>query len=133
MTTNSDITLIEEAIHNPNEPRHFMEVVPAGRTITASAGSTPVASSAGALIVKEIGRHVYDPVVYFPRADIAEGTLAKIDKTTHCPLKGDTEYYDVIAGADRHGAAAWSYVDTLDVAEVLRGYVAFDATQVTIE
>ena len=35
-----DITLVENAIHNPNEPRHFMRVVPAGRRIAAHADDT---------------------------------------------------------------------------------------------
>ncbi len=29
MSTPEDITLVTEAIHNPNEPRHFMRVTPA--------------------------------------------------------------------------------------------------------
>lgn len=132
MTTTRDITLVENAIHNPGEPRHFMRVVPSGETRSASAGGTEIATSAAAVVVKEVGRDLYDHVTYFPRSDVDMDALVRIDKTTHCPLKGDTEYFDVVVDGARIAEAAWSYVDTIEVAAVLRGLVAFDATKVTI-
>ncbi|MEM9033890.1 MAG: DUF427 domain-containing protein [Actinomycetota bacterium] len=131
--TPSDVTLIENAIHNPNEPRHFMEVVPASGERTATIGGVVIARSTGALVVKEIGRHVYDPVVYFPRDDVAMDRLAGLEKSTHCPLKGDTEYFDVVVDDARVTEAAWSYVDTIEAAAILRGLVAFDAAQVDVD
>jgi len=131
-TGTEDVTLVRNAIHNPADPRHFMRVVPAGGTRTANANGSEIARSDHALVVKEVGRDVYDHVVYFPRADVDQAALASIDKTTHCPLKGDTEYFDVVVGEDRLTEAAWSYTDTIDVAEVLNGLIAFDASKVSI-
>ena len=71
-------------------------------------------------------------MTYFPRADVDQDALVRIDKTTHCPLKGDTEYFDVVVDGERIAEAAWSYVDTIEVAAELRGLVAFDATKVTV-
>lgn len=127
----SDVTLVRDAIHNPSEPRHFMQVVPAARRQVATIGGAVVADSSDAVVVKEVGRGIYDPIVYFPRADVAEGVLAGIDRTTHCPLKGDTEYFDLVVGADRHAEAAWSYV-TLVTDNPLQGLVAFDPAQVRV-
>ncbi|MEM8926323.1 MAG: DUF427 domain-containing protein [Actinomycetota bacterium] len=132
MTTHDDITLVRNAIHNPSEPRHFMRVVPSGDRRSAAAAGTVVAESTEALVVKEVGRDLYDHVTYFPRADVNMEALVAIDKTTHCPLKGDTEYFDVVVDGERIPEAAWSYVDTIDVAAELRHLVAFDTSKVDV-
>ncbi|MGI9610579.1 MAG: DUF427 domain-containing protein [Acidimicrobiia bacterium] len=125
MSTSEDITLVENAIHNPAEPRHFMRVTPAGALRSASVSGATIARSTDAVVVKEVGRDVYDPVIYFPRTDVTMDALVGIDKTTHCPLKGDTEYFDVVIDGQTIAEAAWSYVETIEVAAELRGYVAF--------
>lgn len=132
MTDPADVTLVKNAIHNPAEPRHFMRVTRSGTRRTASIGDRVVADSENAVLVKEVGRDIYDAVVYFDRADVDMAALSAIDKSTHCPLKGDTEYFDIVIDGDRHAEAAWSYVQTLDIAAELQDLVAFDASQVTI-
>lgn len=131
MTTAEDVTLVRNAIHNPSEPRHFMRIVPADGERIASVGGTTVARSQDALVVKEVGRDIYDPVVYFPRADVEMDLLTRIDKSTHCPLKGDTEYFDLEVDGHRIGEAAWSYIEMVAGHE-LHELVAFDSTKVTV-
>lgn len=126
------VTMVRNAIHNPTEPRHFMRVVPAGNQRTATVGGHPVATSADALIVKEVGFDLYDHVVYFPRDAVADGVLSSIDKSTHCPLKGNTEYFDLVVDGETIAEAAWSYIDTIPEAEILHGYVAFDTSKVDV-
>ena len=133
MGPSEDITLVKEAIHNPIEPRHFMQVVRTDSERTASVGATAIARSTQALIVKEVGHNVYDHVTYFPRADVDMDKLVRVDKSTHCPLKGDTEYFDVVIDGDRIADAAWSYVDTIEEAAELNSLVAFDASKVELD
>jgi len=135
MTASNDVTLVKGAIHNPDEPRHFMRVVSAPGRRTATVDGTVIADSTTAVLVKEVGRDIYDPVVYFPRADVEMGLLARIDKSTHCPLKGDTEYFDLSLGGRTVAEVAWSYVDMVDVdgVEVLQGLVAFDTGLVDLD
>ena len=106
-----DVTRVKDAIHNPSDPRHFMRIKPLPHPATAAVGGTEVVRSCDAVRVQEAGRDLYDPVVYFPRADIRDDVLRPTGKTTHCPLKGDTEYYDVVPGDGTVlENAAWSYV-----------------------
>ena len=132
MSTPEDNTLVKNAIHNPNEPRHFMRVVPTDKERTASVEGTSIARSADALIVKEVGNDIYDHVTYFPRSDVNMEALVLVDRSTFCPLKGNTEYFDVVVGDTRIPEAAWSYVDTIEEATQLNSHVAFDATKVTL-
>lgn len=132
MATPEEVTLVRNAIHNPSEPRHFMRVVPATGEVTAAVNGVTVARSAAALVVKEVGRDVYDPVVYFPRDDVTMDALVAIDKSTHCPLKGDTDYFDLTVEGERLAEAAWSYRETIEVAAQLNGLIAFDTSKVTV-
>jgi len=130
MTDHSAITLVENAIHNPSEPRHFMQVLPAGGRRTVSVGDHVIADSENAVVVKEVGRGVYDPVLYFPRTDVEMDVLERIDKSTHCPLKGDTEYFDLVLEGERTPEVAWSYVKMVAGDELFE-LVSFDASKVT--
>ncbi len=135
MTDHSALTLVENAIHNPSEPRHFMQIVPALGRQTVSVGDHVIADSTNAVVVKEVGRGVYDPVVYFPREDVEMDALVRVDKSTHCPLKGDTEYFDIVlkggvVGDERIPEAAWSYVK-MTLGDELFELVAFDGNKVT--
>lgn len=128
-----DITMVENAVHNPNEPRHFMRIVPAAATHSASIGEHTLVESTGAVVVKEVGRDIYDAVIYFPRGDVADGVLVAIDKTTHCPVKGNTEYFDLMVDGERIAEGAWSYVaDIVEGAGELQGRIAFDPRKVAI-
>lgn len=128
----SDVTLVKNAVHNPSEPRHFMRVVPATTNHRATVGDQVVVDSDRAMIVKEVGRDIYDHVVYFPRDDVQMELLTKIDKSTHCPLKGDTEYFDLQLGDTIVSEAAWSYIEMVEGAEALQDLIAFDSSKVEI-
>ena len=126
------ITLIKEAIHRPDEPRHFMEYSYPATTYVAKIGETIVAESSAVLKLSEVGYHIYDPVIYFPLADARLDLLQASDKTSHCPLKGDTNYYDFVTGQTTINDVGWCYSSALDFAIVLADYVAFDGGQVSV-
>lgn len=129
----ADITLVRGAIHNPSEPRHFMRVVPlTDSVVTIRVGATEVGRSRRALEVREVARDIYEPVLYLPRADLDMGLLRPNPRTTHCPLKGDTAYFDIVTDDTSVPEAAWSYVEVIEAAAILRDLVAFDRRKVEI-
>lgn len=126
------ITLVKEAIHRPDEPRHFMEYTYPEARYTATLGEHVLADSTAVLKLSEVGYHIYEPVLYFPLADLNSELLNPTTKSTHCPLKGDTNYYDLKAGDSTTEAVAWCYSSPLDFAKTLAGYAAFDPGQVRV-
>ena len=124
-------TLVRDARHNPDEPRHFMQIVPARTRFVATVDGYEVASSVGALVVKEVGLDVYDPMVYFPRGDVNMTHLAASGNASTCPLKGTAEYFDATLDGQTIDDAAWSYVLTLAGPE-LEGLIAFDPGRVDV-
>lgn len=122
--------MIEGAIHNPSNPRHFMQLDNLDQKVRIMFGDTPVAETDKALRLLEVGRKVYAPQYYIPRQDISV-PLTRTDKSTHCPLKGDASYFSIddAAGAEEIG---WSYDRPFDFAALLSGYIAFDLRRVSI-
>jgi uncharacterized protein (DUF427 family) len=126
------VTLVKNAIHNPDDARHFMRIKQPGVKVTASINGREIAASHNALKVQEAGFDLYDPVYYFPKADVLTDSLKGTDKTTHCPLKGDTEYFSIhIEGKDMENAA-WHYNQPYERSEKLRDHIGFDQSRVQV-
>lgn len=129
------VTLVEDAIHLPSEPRHYMTIKPLLYPVGMSFGEDVLVRSSGAVRVQEIGKKVYDPVIYFPKRDIDMQILKPTGHKTHCPLKGDAEYFDLLLQGEVKKNAAWSYqrVQDFDPAlQQLLGKIAFDTSVVRI-
>ncbi|MEQ8230742.1 MAG: DUF427 domain-containing protein [Gammaproteobacteria bacterium] len=131
-STASDVTLVRDAIHNPAEPRHFMRVTPCERLVVATLAGRELARTRRATRVKEVGYDIYDPVLYFPREDVDMTSLQQNARTTHCPLKGDTAYFDASIDGELLENVAWSYVEVIEAAAPLRDLVAFDTRLVRV-
>ncbi len=127
-----EFSLVENAIHRPDEPRHFMEFQFPDGLYTARFEDLELARSRQTLKLSEVGYHIYDPVIYFPLADVSLEYLRATSKSTHCPLKGDTCYYDLHHDARLVADIAWRYSAPYDFARTLENYLAFDARLVRV-
>ena len=95
------------------------------------AGGAILGESKNALELREGS---YDPVIYFPREDIAMAFLDSSDKTSHCPRKGDARYFSVVTKSRTLENVVWSYEEPNEVAEGVRNYLAFhNVDEVTVE
>ena len=126
------VTLVKNAIHSPKDTRHFMRVKQPKTRVTASIGGKEIAVSHNSLKVQEVAHDLYDPVYYFPIDDVRMDPLKRTDKTTHCPLKGDTEYFDIHLEDNQLKDAAWHYNQPYERDEQLRNHIAFDQTKVQL-
>ena len=132
--SHAETTLVSNAIHNPAEPRHFMRIKPVERRVVIWRDGEMLAETTGAVRVLEVGKDLYDPVFYLPQSDVTP-RLRRSDHVTHCPLKGDAAYFDLVDadGELRVARIAWTYPEPLGFAAELAGRVAFYANHVTIE
>lgn len=122
--------MIEGAIQNPSNPKHFMQLDELDQTVRIMLGDTKVAETGRALRMLEVGRKAYAPQYYIPRDDITVA-LTRTDKSTHCPLKGDASYFS-IAGMNEAEEIGWSYEQPFDFAALLADHIAFDLRRVSI-
>ena len=123
-----EITLVKNAIHRPEEPRHFMRIKVLEIEVTAAYDNKILIRSGNALKIQEAGMDLYDPVYYFPKEAFPEHVLEATDKSSHCPLKGDTTYYHMNLENEQLKNIAWEYTKPFDRSSKLKGYVALDAS-----
>jgi uncharacterized protein (DUF427 family) len=117
---------LEGAIRNPANPNHLMVVRPVRRTVRVYVGDTLIAKTQNALRIMEMGKSLYDPALYIPASDVVV-PLEPVDKSTHCPLKGDAGY--VSFNGDE---IAWTYDRPLENSRQLAGHFAFWPDKVRI-
>ncbi|THF89623.1 MAG: DUF427 domain-containing protein, partial [Sulfitobacter sp. SK025] len=75
-----------------------------------------------------------DAVIYIPQGDVAMAFLDKTAMTTHCPYKGDANYFSVVTKSRTLENVAWTYEDPNAAVAEIKGHLAFyQLPEVTIE
>jgi uncharacterized protein (DUF427 family) len=88
-----------------------------------------IADTDDALILQEAD---YPPVVYFPRKDVAMEYMARTDRTTHCPYKGDAAYYSIRMDSDIAENAIWTYETPFEAMSPIAGRLAFYTDKIEV-
>ena len=83
----------------------------------ATWNGTVLAESMSTIVVE--GNH------YFPHDSINKEFFKSSDTQTVCPWKGTASYYSIEVNGNVNTDAAWFYPDTLELANNIKGYVAF--------
>jgi uncharacterized protein (DUF427 family) len=84
---------------------------------TAQWNGKIIASSDDTVVVE--GNH------YFPLESVDPAVLKPTEYTTHCPWKGDANYYSLQVDGAENTNAAWYYAEPKDAAKQIKGHVAF--------
>lgn len=108
---------------------HLITITPYDGTISVRAGTTEVATSEKALILRESG---YPPRYYIPLSDIDASACQGSDTSTHCHFKGDAAYFNVVTDDQVILDAAWCYRTPIDSVSEIRNHLSFDDNLVTV-
>ena len=112
------------------ENRHYAVIDEYKRKLTLKYNDEIVAESERALILKEVGKSVYDPVFYFSKEDIKVELDREPQRNSFCPIKGDATYWNLKENtADDY--FAWSYEESLPMTKKIEGYIAFNPAKIT--
>jgi uncharacterized protein (DUF427 family) len=79
-------------------PDHPISVERNSSRIVVSVAGRVVADTREALTLSEAH---YPPVQYIPLKDVDRTLLARSDRTTYCPYKGDAAYFSIPVGGER--------------------------------
>ena len=96
----------------------------------AYADGVVIADTTQALTLKEA---TYPAVQYVPRVDANMALLARTDRVTHCPYKGDANYFSINANGKTLENAIWTYETPFPAMAEINGHLAFYPDRVTIE
>ncbi|KAI0132722.1 hypothetical protein BJ170DRAFT_680599 [Xylariales sp. AK1849] len=86
----------------------------------------------GITVAETDNYEVVEGNVYFPASSIKSEYFKKTDLHTHCPWKGDANYYTITAGDKELENAAWYYPETKEKANNIKDHVAFYKTKVDV-
>ena len=89
-----------------------------------------IAETTHALKLKEAS---YPAVNYVPREDANMSLLKRTERVTHCPYKGDANYFSVVAGGKTVENATWTYETPFPAMTEITGHLAFYPDKVKIE
>ena len=70
---------------------------------------------------------------YVPREDTNMALLARTERTTHCPYKGNASYFNITANGKSIENSIWSYEAPFPAMTEIAGRLAFYPDKVTIE
>lgn len=110
-------------------PDHPITIAPAGERIVVKVAGQVIADTRDALLLREAS---YPPVAYIPRKDVDMAQLARTERATYCPYKGDCSYYSIPAGGDRAANAVWSYESPYPSVAEIKDHLAFYPDRVEI-
>lgn len=97
-------------------------VTQADGTWVIRAGGAIIGESSRAL---ELSEGTYPFVIYFPREDVEMAFLDETDHKTHCPHKGDANYFTLVTKSGEIENAAWTYESPLADVDRIKGHIAF--------
>jgi uncharacterized protein (DUF427 family) len=112
-------------------PDHPISVERNPSRVIVSVAGRVIADTRDALTLHEVH---YPAVHYIPRKDVDMTLLARTDRTTYCPYKGDASYYSIAAGGERSIDAVWTYETPYAAVAGIKDHLAFYPDRVdTIE
>jgi uncharacterized protein (DUF427 family) len=111
----------EQVFTHPRDPYTRVDILPSSRHVRVEVEGVTIAESAKPTLLFETGLPVR---YYLPKTHVRMDLLTATDTVTHCPYKGQAEYWSVRAGDAVHADLAWSYRTPLPESQKIGGLVA---------
>jgi uncharacterized protein (DUF427 family) len=112
----------EEVFTHARSPYTRVDILPSSRHVRVEVGGVTVAESDKPMLLFETGLGTR---YYFPKTHVRMELLTPTDTVTHCPYKGQAEYWSVRTGDGVHADLAWSHRTPLPESERIAGLISF--------
>jgi uncharacterized protein (DUF427 family) len=112
----------EEVFTHPRDPYTRIDILPSSRHVRIEVDGVTVAESSNPTLLFETGLPVR---YYLPKTHVRLDLLTHTDSESHCPYKGQAEYWSVRTGDTVHEDIAWSYPTPLPESLGVAGHIAF--------
>jgi uncharacterized protein (DUF427 family) len=103
-------------------PDHPISVERNSGRVVVTVGGKVIADTRDALTLHEAH---YPAVQYIPRKDVDMAQLARSDRITYCPYKGDASYFSIPVGGERSIDAVWTYETPYPAVADIKDHLAF--------
>jgi uncharacterized protein (DUF427 family) len=112
----------EEVFTHPRDPYTRVDILPSSRHIRVEVEGETIAESTSPRLLFETGLPVR---YYLPKTHVRMDLLEASDSVSHCPYKGDAEWWSIRSGGRVHEDLAWSYRLPLPESQKIAGLIAF--------
>ena len=112
----------EEVYTHPRDPYTRVDILASSRRVRVEVDGVVLAESTSARVLFETG---LPPRWYIPKTDLRMDPLVATGTATHCPYKGQAQYWSVRLGDRIVEDLAWSYRTPLPESQKIAGLVAF--------
>jgi uncharacterized protein (DUF427 family) len=112
----------EEVFTHPRDPYTRIDILPSSRHVRIEVDGVTVAESSNPTLLFETGLPVR---YYLPKTHVRLDLLTHTDSESHCPYKGQAEYWSLRTGDTVHEDIAWSYPTPLPESLGVAGHIAF--------
>jgi uncharacterized protein (DUF427 family) len=119
----------EEVFTHARDPYSRVDILASSRRVRVEVDGVTVADSGSPRLLFETGLPVR---YYLPKPHVRMDLLVPSTTISHCPYKGQAEYWSVQAGDRLHPDLAWSYRAPLPESQKVVGLVAFYNEKVDI-
>ena len=119
----------EEVFTHARDPYTRVDILPSSRHVRVELDGITIAESTKPRLLFETGLPVR---YYLPKTDVRMDLFTLTDTTSHCPYKGQAEYWSATIGETLHPDVAWSYRTPLPESQKIAGLVGFYTERVDV-
>jgi uncharacterized protein (DUF427 family) len=112
----------EQVFTHPRDPYTRVDILPSSRHVRVEVAGATIAESTSPRLLFETGLPVR---YYLPKTHVRLDLLIPTDTVSHCPYKGQAEWWSVRVGDTVHEDLAWSYPTPLPESQKIAGLIAF--------
>jgi uncharacterized protein (DUF427 family) len=119
----------EQVFTHPRDPYTRVDILQSSRHVRVEVDGVTIAESVKPTLLFETGLPTR---YYLPKTHVRMDLLTPTESETHCPYKGQAEYWSVWAGDTVHPDLAWSYRTPLPESQKIAGLISFYNEKVDI-
>jgi uncharacterized protein (DUF427 family) len=112
----------EQVFTHPRDPYTRVDILSSSRHVRVEVCGTTIAESMSPRMLFETGLPVR---YYLPKTHVRMDLLTPTEFVSHCPYKGQAEYWSVRVGDGVHDDLAWSYRAPFAESQKIAGLIAF--------
>ena len=108
-------------------PDHPITIAPNDKRVRVIFAGKTIADSKRALLMHEAN---HPPRLYIPRADADMGVLQPTAHHSHCPYKGDANYFSIAVDGRSADNAVWTYEAPYPAVKEIADHLCFFTSKV---
>ena len=119
----------EQVFTHPRDPYTRVDILPSSRHVRVEVDGVTIAETTKPTLLFETGLPVR---FYLPKTHVRMDLLTSTESESHCPYKGQAQYWSIRAGETILADVAWSYRTPLPESQKIAGLISFYTEKVDL-